>query len=286
MPNVPKVNPVDVRAVGGSLYAEVVGDGHVTVVFEAGMGMTRTSWGASVAELADDFRCVIYDRRGLGRSPSSDRPRDIAHMVEDLGAVVDATAGTEPAILVGHSWGGPVIRSFAARRPESVKGLVLVDQTDERCPLYFSKATRLQFRVMPKIVPTLAVTGMLKLLARRQSKAVPEPWASAMRAEEGTRRAGRGQIAEHVTVIAEVDRLASDPPQLPDVPVVAISGGNAGMMGRALRQQLVDTHHSSVEALPHGRHVMASKSGHMIPFTEPGVIAEAVRSVLAESLRI
>lgn len=276
----PTPQPVDVP--GGAVYAETVGERSPTVVFEAGMGMSRNSWGAVAAALADDCTCVLYDRRGLGRSPSSDRPRTIAAMVADLADVVEATSAGEPVVLVGHSWGGPVVRSFAAENPTAVRGLVLVDQADETCPLYFSSGARRQFRLTPWIVPVLAALGVLKVSARLQARSLPEPWATAIRAEDGTRSAARGQVAEAVTVIDEIDRLAADPPRLPDVPVVVISGGKVGFGEKNRRRPLIEAHRASAERLARGRHVIAPDSSHLVPFSEPDVVADAVRAVIAD----
>jgi pimeloyl-ACP methyl ester carboxylesterase len=51
-------------------------------------------------------------------------------------------------VLVGHSWGGPIVRVAAAGVPERIAGLVLVDQTDEGCDMFFSSASERQARLL------------------------------------------------------------------------------------------------------------------------------------------
>jgi pimeloyl-ACP methyl ester carboxylesterase len=66
------------------------------------------------------------DLRGRGRSNGLPGPAGIARHAEDCAAVVEATGGV-PLIVVGHSMGGFVATVLAARRPDLVRGLVLVD---------------------------------------------------------------------------------------------------------------------------------------------------------------
>src|SRR5699024_431971 len=70
---------------------------------------------------------------------------------------------------------------------------------------------------------------------------------------------------------------------LPHVPVGVISGGEGGFMEKQRRQPLIAAHRAFAESLPRGRHVVAAASSHLVPLTEPDVVAEAVRSAAAES---
>jgi lipase len=67
------------------------------------------------------------DLRGRGRSAGLPGPYGMAGHAEDLAAVLDALAPGLPAVVAGHSMGGFVAVTLAARRPELVGGLVLVD---------------------------------------------------------------------------------------------------------------------------------------------------------------
>jgi len=78
-----------------------------TVVLVHGYPDTHAVWDGVIRLLADDHHVVAYDVRGAG---ASDAPRDragydLAHLVADLVAVVDATAPAGPVHLVGHDWG-------------------------------------------------------------------------------------------------------------------------------------------------------------------------------------
>lgn len=69
--------------------------------------------------LADDFRAVIYDRRGYGRSVGVGPPYGVDEQVDDLVAVVDG----RPALVFGHSFGGDVALAAAERHPALVRAV-------------------------------------------------------------------------------------------------------------------------------------------------------------------
>ena len=115
---------------------------------------------------------VVYDCSGLGRSPRDHGGRGLARLVDDLGTVLDHL-GAGPFVLVGHSWGGPIVRGAAADRPERIAGLVLVDQTDEGCELFSTRANVWTARVARTIAPMAARLSVFRLAAKRLAAACP-----------------------------------------------------------------------------------------------------------------
>jgi class 3 adenylate cyclase len=118
------------RSGEATLAYMVVGDGPVDLVFSFGnQSHIEHVWDEPglarfFERLAAFTRLILYDRRGVGMSDplAVDAPDD--HDVDDLGAVMDAT-GSERAILMGYTTGGPTVVSFAAKYPERVSALVL-----------------------------------------------------------------------------------------------------------------------------------------------------------------
>lgn len=266
---------------GRRLFAQRSGSGTPTVVFEAGMGASRNSWGAVLPAITEVTTTVAYDRSGLGRSASDAAPRDLARLGDDLSDVLDQLDG--PFVLVGHSWAGPIIRSVAARQPDRIAGLVLVDQTDENCDLFFSAANRRQSRIAPRIMPVLARLGITRYLAGRLARQLPEPWAAGMRSEDGTVAAIASQMAELAPCDDELVRLRDHPLTLPDVPVAVISGTKTGFLERGRRPELVEAHAATATGLPQGRHVLADNSSHYIPFTDPEIVVREILTMVSSS---
>lgn len=119
----PDVVPTPDRAV------EVVesGAGDTTVVFESGLGADWSPWEKVAGKVATRARTFAYSRPGYGQSDPSPDPRDAAHIVEDLRALLAARGFAPPYVLVGHSFGGAYMELFAKAYPEEVIGVVLVD---------------------------------------------------------------------------------------------------------------------------------------------------------------
>ena len=108
-----------------------------SVIFESGIGATSQNW-ARIQESVSEFaHTVSYDRLGLGWSTPAVSERIPSKVVEELRAMLQAAGIAPPYLLVGHSFGGLVVRYFAAEYPEEVVGTVLVDamRTDEWPPV-------------------------------------------------------------------------------------------------------------------------------------------------------
>lgn len=264
---------------GRKLHVRRRGSGEPVVVFEAGMGVSLNMWGAVHAAVGERTTAAAYDRSGLGRSQSDPAPRDLWRLADDLIDVL-AYLGPGPFVLVGHSWGGPIARVAASLLPDRVAGLVLVDQTDEGCDLFFSKGNQRQERLAVRLAPPLAYLGVLRLAAKRMAAQLPEPEASVMRDVDGTPRAALTQVAELRSSTSDLRRLRDAPPVLPEVPVTVISGTVTSRIERRRRPELVAAHAQRAAALPLGRHVTADRSSHYVPFTEPGLIADEILRIV------
>ena len=108
-----------------------IGSGSPSVILEAGMGDISESWTHIQPAVARFTRVLSYDRAGLGQSDIPPRPRTCQDMVDDLQSLLAGANIPPPYILVGHSFGGMLVRLFAGQHPKDVAGMVLVDSTHE-----------------------------------------------------------------------------------------------------------------------------------------------------------
>ncbi len=87
----------------------------------------RGTWDLAAPEFAATYRVVAIDLRGHGESDwGPDTGYEVANYVADVERLV-ADLALSPFFLVGHSMGGAVALTYAARRPQDVRRLVLVD---------------------------------------------------------------------------------------------------------------------------------------------------------------
>ncbi|MBX0358612.1 alpha/beta fold hydrolase [Halobacillus sp. Nhm2S1] len=107
------------------------GEGPVTIVLEAGFSSISLDWLYVQPELARHARVIAYDRGNYGWSRSKRKSRTILDSAEELHEVLSRMEAKPPYILVGHSYGGLIIRLFASLYPNEVAGLILEDAAHE-----------------------------------------------------------------------------------------------------------------------------------------------------------
>jgi pimeloyl-ACP methyl ester carboxylesterase len=121
-------------APGRRLNLYCVGTGSPTVIFEAGMGDEAGTWGLVQPMVAAHVRACSYERAGLGFSDPANRPGTAANAVDDLHHLLAAADIKPPYVLVGHSYGGMIVRLYADLYPRDVAGMVMVDTQKEDWP--------------------------------------------------------------------------------------------------------------------------------------------------------
>jgi len=101
--------------------------GRAIIVMENGAGAPVEAWQPVLAKLADFAPVLAYDRSGVGESPWDGEPPTPQHVNDRLRVLLQQFGAEPPYVLVGFSWGGPLIQYFAAHWPDEVAGLVFID---------------------------------------------------------------------------------------------------------------------------------------------------------------
>lgn len=151
----PPRHPGRLVDVGGHLmHFHCTGTGSPAVVVEYGLGDFSTDWSLVEARVRKFTRICTYDRAGYAWSEPGPLPRTYPQLNLELHEGLRKLGERGPFILVGHSFGGPVVRSYAAAYPDEVTGLVLVDtiHEDQRIPI-MGKAVRLRASATGRAIP-------------------------------------------------------------------------------------------------------------------------------------
>lgn len=281
------------------------GHGGPTILLEAGLMSTVLSWSELQQKLSRSFRVVSYDRAGLGWSDLGPMPRSAERIVEELHLLLERAAIKPPYVLVGHSFGGLTMPLFAARFPEEVAGMVLVDPV---APAEWNppterdwKLTRIGTRVcrraallarfgVIRFIAFLLTSGvkkpagyLVRLISRGtpdESGSVSSPWFAAL---PGNERAMASvfwvQPKFALTIASQLENLppsAARVAQLDnycDATVIILSAGTAPERRRK-------EHAAMAARLPLGNHVLVPKSNHWIMQEDRDLVIGAIEKVV------
>lgn len=132
-----------------SLHYEDTGDGPETILFSHGLLWSSRMFAGQIDHLKDRYRVIAYDHRGQGRSEVTPRGYDMDTLTEDALALMDAL-NVQRCHFAGLSMGGFVALRLAARHPERIQSLILMETTaqpepEENIPRYRMLNTIVKF---------------------------------------------------------------------------------------------------------------------------------------------
>lgn len=108
---------------------KIFGEGEQTLVFGHGFGCSQTIWKYMVPFFSDDYRIVLFDYVGSGKSDclsyDTNRYHNLHGYAEDLLEVLTAL-DSGPVIFIGHSVSGMIGLLAAVQKPELFKSLIMI----------------------------------------------------------------------------------------------------------------------------------------------------------------
>ena len=117
---------------GHKLHYYKKGEDGPTVVFESAFDPAgHLQWYNLQQEISKFATSISYDRAGLLWSERGNNPKTGKTMAEELHDLLEKSGVSKPYILVGHSLGGILLRSFISKYQQDVAGVILVDS---KCP--------------------------------------------------------------------------------------------------------------------------------------------------------
>lgn len=108
------------------LHYAIMGEGEPVVLLH-GFPETWFTWRAVMPKLAERYRVIAPDMRGLGDSSRPARGYEKTRVAEDIWELANGVLGQDSFLLVGHDWGGPVAYALAAAHRPAVRKLAILD---------------------------------------------------------------------------------------------------------------------------------------------------------------
>jgi pimeloyl-ACP methyl ester carboxylesterase len=291
---------------GRRIHLHALGAGGPAVVFEAGISATSLNWRGVQQTIAALTRVVAYDRGGLGWSDPGQTPRTVSNIAVELRTSLRAAGVEPPYVLVGHSFGGLVVRRFALLYPAEVTGLVLVDalHPEEWSPLSDRHRRMLAIGIrLARRGAFLARIGVVRLAVRlfmAGSRRLPRAIGRCTSGHGATvinRLAGEvgkmprevwPMVAAHwcnprsfLAMAAHFEALPASADEMRDA---ALTNGIPVTVLTAGRNPPVPD--ETIRAIAHNvRHVVATESGHWIHLDQPELVVEAVLEMVETARR-
>jgi len=258
---------------GTRLYYLDTGPGSTgeTIVFSHGLLWGTELFAPQIEALRSRYRCIAWDHRGQGQS-AGDPDRQcigLELLWQDAVALLEALA-PEPVHFCGLSMGGFIAMRMAARRPDLVRSLILLETSADPEPVENRKRYRLLTRVVrllgpwavrSKIGPIMLGRSVLADQARR---AEVEGHLALMSRRRDIWRAVNGVI-DRAGVHAELARIVA--------PTLVVVGDEDVATPRPKAERIV-------AGIAGARLVEIPRAGHSSSVEEPAAVTAAISGFL------
>lgn len=271
---------------GRRLHLNCSGSGSPTVVLESGLGETSPAWTRITAEVSQSTRVCAYDRAGQGWSDDVGAPQDGLAIAADLHTLLARAGEPGPYVLVGHSAGGPYVMTYAARFPDEVAGMVLLDSMSpyEFTALPGFAAEQSMMHRGLGVLPSLARLGVARILPTSVWSSLPEPAASQVQAFAASPR-GMRSMRDEQSMYRKVFEQAKALTSLEGKPLVVVTATESihkhtGWMG--LQDRLAELSNNSQHRVADATHAGLVDDEESVAMSAQAIV-DVIESVRTES---
>jgi pimeloyl-ACP methyl ester carboxylesterase len=289
--------------VGGyRLHLNCTGNGSPTVVLVSGLGDYSFDWSLVQQPLSAKTRVCSYDRAGYAWSDFDPKPRSLQRAVDELHTLLRSAKVSTPYVLVGHSWGGLIVRVFASQHRDLVAGMLLIDSSHEdQLNVIDGKAVRprmltkeqlnAMFDAEDAAMQTAPAPANPKP-ARREihppfDRLTPQAQKLQLWAWSKKRAGDVSDFQEPLILVHETRRDRPHP--YGDLPLIVISKGinddeaDGELSAGQIYQDHMRLQADLVQLSTNSMQIIAEKSGHRIQLEQPQLVIDAIVRVLEAS---
>ena len=261
----------EVQVDGARLHYQDSGGDGPAIVFAHGLLWSNAMWRFQVAAFRHRFRCIAFDFRGQGKSEVTASGYDMETLTQDAAQLIEKLV-SGPVHYAGLSMGGFVGMRLAARRPELVKTLALLDTAADPEPLLnLPKYTLMG--LLSRLVGTAPFAGqVMKLMFG--GPFLRDPARSELREQMRQELIGNGLTGSLRATAGVLHRKAVEASELARIrcPTLVISGAEDAAIVPARTRRLA-------EQIPGARFVSIPRAGHTATIDEPEAVNAALREL-------
>jgi len=255
-----------------TLYHEDTGPGSTgeTIAFSHGLLWGSELFAPQISALRDRYRCIAWDHRGQGRSASDHRQTIGMELVwQDAVALLEHLQ-VGPVHFCGLSMGGFVAMRMAARRPELVRSLILIETSSDPEPRENISRYRLLSNIVRLLGPRVVRSQVGPIMLGKSIRDDParrdevERFTDLMSRRKDIWRAVNGVI-DRAGIHAELARIVA--------PALVIVGEEDLATPAPKAEKIVG-------ALTGARLVTVPRAGHSSTVEEPTAVTAAIESFL------
>lgn len=254
------------------LQVHIAGKGTPAVIFDVGIGDTSDRLQRVQERLAQTTLVVTYDRAGYGLSDPGPLPRHSGREAEELKALLGGASVPGPYVVVGHSLGALNVQVFAAKYPEDVVGIVLLDPP----PLTFIRGEE--------------YTSLHDMAERMTAEwqAIADSGADSADAQERATAKLFAMIAsEHREMFGESARLVSGISSFGPTPLLVMAAGVPnpafGDIAEEFQKYWIEQSRLLTNRSSNGQFVLAEDSSHYLYVDELDLVVESILSIVAQA---
>jgi pimeloyl-ACP methyl ester carboxylesterase len=274
---------------GRTLNLHCTGAGHPTVLFVSGRTAPGYVWTPTQRGVSAFTRACWYDRADLGWSDPGPDPAWGDAAARDLHRLVQIARLGPPLVLVGHSFGGHIVRLYHQAYPGEVSGMVFADAALEDAGTIRGMPHRDPPPIPRAVIGGLSIVlgrlGMMRFLAS-DPRPPPKHWTAQEWDILARLRRQRNVLLADAKVGPgqATDDLVRSTGGLEDMPLIVLTQGRPASPSSAaagVLQGWVELQRRFAQRSRRGRQVLVSDSGHGIPEEAPDAIVAAVGEIVA-----